>query len=90
MTNINKKKEKKIEEWKKILREEGLPEWKIKIIKSGGGLCVYKPHKEIWVDYRHSTGMFLHELTHALYGKGHDAIWADKFTMLIEKHDHHN
>ena len=69
-----------------ILKENGLSDWSVKIIHSGGGLTVFKT-KEIWLDASHfNLVFFLHELTHALGYKGHDAIWADKYTALLEKY----
>lgn len=61
-------------------------EWKLKIINSGGGLCVYKT-KEIWIDSSHINMPFiLHEITHAITkeDKKHSSIWADKYTELLE------
>lgn len=70
-----------------ILKKEGLDDWKIIYGNSGGGLTLLN-EKEILLDerYRNTLGMFLHEVAHAIKGKGHDAIWADEFTRLVEKY----
>lgn len=73
--------------WDYILKIEGLSDWKIKIIKSGAGLCVHSK-KEIWLGKRENAIPFLlHEIAHALLPKrhSHDAVWGDTFTLLIEK-----
>lgn len=71
-----------------ILKIE-LPDWKLKIIHSGGGLCV-RSKKEIWIDESHLTVPFLlHEIAHGLLPDDrHNAIWGDKFTALCEKYFH--
>ena len=77
----------KIQKLQNILNELCLNEWCIKVIESGGGLCVWD-QKEIWLDKAHLNVPFLlHEATHALLGKrknDHDAIWADEYTGLME------
>lgn len=75
-------------EWKKILNNEGLENWKI--IKSSNALCM---DKTIWCN---DDAMFLHELAHALIPTkinkemgditGHHSIWGDKYTNLIRKY----
>lgn len=74
-------------EKEEILKLEGLSDWKIKYSGEGGGLTLFDT-KEILLGerYKDTLGMFLHEVTHALKGKGHDAIWADEFTRLVEKY----
>lgn len=71
----------------KILKEEGLQDWKIKIIHSGGGLCLINK-KEIWLDkkYESDLPMFLHEISHAITKRKHDGVFADKFTELVRKY----
>ena len=74
--------------FKKILLKEGLKDWKIRKIYSGGGLCLHSI-KQIWIDDEHWNAAFLlHEIAHALLPKKsrHDVIWADKYTMLCEKY----
>ena len=81
----------------KILKDEGLSAWKIRW-NTGGGLCRYEA-KEIWLGEKHnSMALFLHEVAHALCPKekcgicwvetnnGHNAIWRDCFTNLVEKY----
>ena len=81
-------KEKIEKEFEEILREEGLLDWKIKIIQSGGGLCE-REKKEIWLDEKNfNLPFFLHEVAHALTPEErfHGAIWGDRFTALIRKY----
>ena len=73
--------------WQYVMKTEGLSDWKIKIIKSGGGLCLHGL-KEIWLGEKENCiPMLLHEIAHAILPKKeqHNAIWGDTFTMLIEK-----
>ena len=68
-----------------ILAEEA-PDWTLKWIRSGAGLCVHK-RKEVWVDekFKTSLGMFLHEVAHIKCRK-HDVHFADHFTALVDKY----
>jgi len=73
----------------KILKQEGLFNWEVVKIKSGGGLCLYN-HKQILLDENnYNLPFFLHELTHALLPniKNHNSIWADKYTSLLVKYN---
>ena len=74
-----------------ILKKEGLKGWKIE--KSKGGNMCWIDEKWISLSNELSMAMFLHELAHALAGMrkewdktGHDSIWADKYTELVEKY----
>ena len=71
-----------------ILQIEGLQDWKIKKIYSGGGLCLHS-QKEIWLDKKNwNIPFLLHEIAHAKLSKTHhhDAIWGDLYTQLIIKY----
>ena len=84
---MKKGEEEREKKWNCILKAEGVLGWKIKIIKSGTGLCVHS-RKEIWLGKRENAIPFLlHEIAHALLPKkqGHNAIWGDRFTLLVEK-----
>ena len=77
-----------LKKFKEILIKEGLKDWKIKKIHSGGGLCLHSTRK-IWIDERHwNLPFLLHEVSHALLPKKHwhDVIWGDKYTMLCERY----
>ena len=71
-----------------ILEQEGLLDWTWEISKAGN-LCW---HSRKHIDTSESLAMFLHEVAHALISPtekdktGHDSIWADKYTSLIEKY----
>jgi hypothetical protein len=69
-----------------ILDDLGYSDWTIKIINSGGGLCVHKT-KEIWLDRKHETSTIwlLHEIAHIKY-PDHSSLWADHFTQLASKY----
>ena len=73
--------------YKHILKNEGLVDWSIKIIHSGGGLCCGRS-KEIWLDEKEldNNALFLHEVAHANTERGHDGIFADEFTRLVNKY----
>jgi len=76
----------KVQKLQGILNELGLKKWRIKVIYIGGSLCLHKS-KEIYLDEDNINVPFLlHEATHALLGPSHDhdAIWADKYTELME------
>jgi hypothetical protein len=78
-----------------VLELEGLSDWTYKIT-SGGGLCLYDK-KELWI-LPDNFALFLHEVAHALCPKekcgicwvetnnGHNAIWGDTFTNLVNKY----
>lgn len=68
---------------RKILVDLKYYEWNIKIIDSGGGLCVHEV-KEIWVDESHLNELpwFLHEIAHIKY-PDHSPHWADWYTKLL-------
>ena len=76
-----------IEEWHDMymfwLNYWGYPDWKIKYIESGGGLCCYKS-KEIWIDCNnyYKEGLFVHEVAHIEHSR-HDVFWADHYTKLV-------
>ena len=69
-----------------ILDDLGYKEWSIKIIDSGGGLCVHKTH-EIWLDRKHTGNCVwaLHEIAHIKH-PNHSALWGDHFTALCVKY----
>lgn len=81
--------------FKQILKQEGLGDWKIKVIHSGGGLCLLEK-KEIWLDAKnYNLPYLLHEIAHALTSEwnevmndktGHHSIWGDKYTQLCVKY----
>jgi hypothetical protein len=66
--------------------EEIEPGWTVRIIKSGGGLCLHAK-REIWVSEEHLTGphMLLHEIAHIRH-KDHDVHWGDEYTRLCEEY----
>jgi len=73
----------------KILKDEGLSDWKITISK--GGLLCQQSTKTIFLRKIDDLAGFLHEVAHAKIGirkdkTGHDAIWGDEFTNLIRKY----
>jgi hypothetical protein len=79
----------------KILKNEGLEDWKI-VISSGGLLC-QQSTKTIFLRDKEDFAGFLHEIAHAKVGireeldkTGHDAIWGDEFTNLIRKYTKFN
>jgi len=76
--------------FREILVKEGLKDWKIRKIYSGGGVCIHSI-KEIWIDEKHwNLAFLLHEIAHAVLPKKHlpwhDVIWGDKYTELCEKY----
>lgn len=71
-----------------ILKEEELKDWKIKIINSGGGLCLHEK-KEIWIDKNnYNIPFLLHEIAHAKIDKSnqHNVYWGDSYTKLVIKY----
>jgi len=76
-------------EVEKIMKIEGLSSWKLKIIKSGGGLCLHED-KQIWIDKDElRIALVLHEIAHALLPEKeriHTYLWADKYTELVNKY----
>ena len=72
------------EELKKIMSDEGLSDWKLKLSSNGGGIALLE-RKKIVVDGS-SFPMFLHELAHAITGERHTGKFADKFTALVKKY----
>lgn len=77
---------KKIE---KIMKAEGLSDWKLKITNSGS--CCWCDNKQIWIDERQlNISMVLHEIAHALLSgredRTHNYVFADKYTELVEKY----
>lgn len=72
--------------WQNILSAEGLGDWTVKEIHSGGGLTVFKT-KEIWLDtkYLNNIFWFLHEVAHILY-PNHESMWGNHFTRLLDKY----
>ncbi len=77
-------------DFQEILRLEEHHKWKVKIIHSGGGLCVYDTH-EIWLDESHKDSLpwFLHEVAHIKF-KNHTSRWADHYTALLDKYSGKN
>ena len=70
-------------DFEKWLYSHGFPDWKVKIINSGGGLCNLDA-KEIWLDETHlNMVFFLHEVAHIKY-HDHNFRWADHYTKLME------
>lgn len=67
--------------------KDDLSGWRIKIIHSGGALCVHSK-KEIWIDEKNfNKAFFLHELAHAFLPKEnkHDYKWAYLYTWLVNR-----
>lgn len=83
----------KTPEWvQRILDTEGLSDWTCRVDGGGCGLCLLKT-REILIGEKHwdKAGMWLHEIAHAVLGQQdnrtyHDAIFADKFTELVDKY----
>ena len=77
-------------DFQKILSLEGCHGWTIKIIHSGGGLCVHDTY-EIWLDESHKDSLpwFLHEVAHIKF-KNHTSNWADHYTALLDKYSGKN
>ena len=78
-----------VEQVLSILNEEELSDWKLKIINSGGGLCLHED-KQIWIDKdEFGIALILHEIAHALLPekeRNHTFLWADKYTKLVDKY----
>ena len=78
-------------QFNKILITEGLGNWKIKNINSGGGVCHHST-KEIWIDLNKYKSkaifMFLHEVAHAKIDEKHqhNGYFTDVFTSLCMKY----
>jgi len=70
----------------KILKLHNYEDWEIKIVNSGGALCMLNL-KEIWIDEASKDDIFLllHEIAHIKYPE-HDRLWADRFTCLCQRH----
>lgn len=72
----------------KVMKAEGLSDWKLKITNSGS--CCWYGDRQIWIDNRQlNISMVLHEIAHALLPekeRNHTVSWADKYTELVEKY----
>ena len=58
----------------KILKLHNYEDWEIKIVNSGGALCMLNL-KEIWIDEASKDDIFLllHEIAHIKYGRSRGA-----------------
>lgn len=77
----------------KILKNEGLTNWHIRVFKPGGGLVI--PESKTILTHANDLPLFLHEIAHCLTlkwneimgdGTGHHSIFADKYTALVRKY----